>query len=148
MTIFGLYTNMFKIWVDNFRARIPKEKNKRFIFILLLTLVFAFIIEASNALFIKWWYYTKEWTFGIIIIVWLLLGMILATLNITGKRKAAGPVFAIFGLTVESLNLLYFNSWAFTSSIGLIGTYIVWILFGFLIWSNQHLLSRRSNYRH
>ncbi len=141
---YGLFLNMIEIWAENIRIRIPKEKSKRLLLITLLTLIFALIIETSNAYLAKWWIYTNEWTFFIIILIWLLLGIILAFLNILNERKYTGPVFASYGIIVEIINLSFLNLWTFNSDIGLIGTFIVWILFGALFYCMYLMSSKFS----
>jgi uncharacterized protein (DUF362 family) len=140
--ILGMVFNVLKIWRDNLKVRVLMEKRRRFIFIVLMTLLFAFVLEMINAFVVKWWIYSYPWTFVTIIIIWLILGILLASLNIKNKRWATGPVFALWGLIVESLNLLFFQEWYFTSEVGLIGTFIVWVLFGALFYG-MYLASRK-----
>ncbi|MHA1438415.1 MAG: DUF362 domain-containing protein [Promethearchaeota archaeon] len=144
---YGFIINVLKIWADNLKVRVLEHKNRRFVFIVFITLLFALIIEMINVFAIKWWIYSHSWTFTVIMIIWLLLGIILAFLNRIDKKQAAGPAFAIWGLIIETLNLLFFNIWAFTSFIALIGTYIVWIIFGFLIYFAQIVYLRLKGHK-
>ena len=110
------------------------EQNRRFILIVFFTLLVSFIIEIMNIFIVKWWYYSNPWTIWIIFYSWVLLGILIATINRKNKNWALGPIIAIWGLIVETLNLSFFHEWYFTSQIGLFGTYIVWVLFGALIY--------------
>ena len=110
-----------------------------------MTLVSALVIEIFNAFVLQWWVYSNPWTFIMIIYIWALLGVLLASLNRKEMNWAAGLVFSVWGLIVETLNLLFFNEWYFPSATGLIGTYIFWILFGVLLYCICLVSSKLSN---
>ena len=115
------------------------EKVKKIIISITLIFSLALVIEAFNIGVIEWWEFQSRLALGKTLLIWIILSTIIGSLNVWEKKKAIGPIIAIWGILIETINLYLLNLWKFPSRLTMVGTYIVWILLGLLVYLNQEM---------
>jgi len=115
------------------------EKVKKMIISISLIFSLALVIEAFNLWVIEWWEFQSSLALGKTLLIWIILGTIIGSLNVWEKEKAIGPIIAIWGVFIETINIYFLNLWTFPSKLTMAGTYIVWILLGLLVYLNQEM---------